>query len=81
MKEFSTKQDLMFCYFPLQEEKAKIDGILALLDRSGVAELIRQHAKKGEGGRPSYNPYNLFAMILLGFAFGESSLRDIQTQE
>ena len=80
MDEFSTKQELLFYSFPLQaEEQNKIDGILALLDRSGIAELIRQHSKKGEGGRPSYNPYKLFAAVLLGFSFGASSLRDMES--
>ena len=80
MNEFSTKQELLFYSFPLQaEERNKIDGILALLDRSGIAELVRQHSKKGEGGRPSYNPYKLFAAVLLGFSFGASSLRNMES--
>ena len=80
MKEFSTKQGFLFYSFPLcEEEKAKIDGILALLDRSGVAEPIQEKAKKGYVGRPPYDPYKLFAVVLLGFALGFSRLRDIET--
>ena len=80
MKEFSTKQGFLFYSFPLyEEEKAKIDGILSLLDRSGIEELIREKARKGNGGRPPYDPYKMFAAVLLGFALGSSSLREIET--
>ena len=80
MEEFSTKQGFLFYSFPLyEEEKEKIDGFLALLDRSGVAELLYERAKKGQCGRPSYDPYKLFAAVLLGFALGSPSLREMET--
>ena len=80
MEEFSTKQGFLFYSFPLyEEEKEKIDGFLALLDRSGVEELIRKRARRGKGGRPPYDPYKLFAAVLLGFALRSPSLRDIES--
>ena len=80
MEEFSTKQGFLFYSFPLyEEEKEKIDGFLALLDRSGIVGLIREKAKKGQRGRPSNDPYKLFAAVLLGFALGSPSLREMET--
>ena len=80
MREFSTKQGFLFYSFPLcEEEKTKIDGILSLLDQSGIEELIREKARKGKGGRPPYDPYKLFAAVLLGFALGSPSLREMET--
>ena len=80
MKEFSTKQGFLFYSFPLcEEEKAKIDGILSLLDQSGIEGLIREKARRGKGGRPPYDPYKMFAAVLLGFALGPSSLREIES--
>ena len=80
MEEFSTKQGFLFYSFPLcEEEREKIDGILSLLDQSGIEGLIREKARKGDGGRPPYDPYKMFAAVLLGFAFGSSSLREIES--
>ena len=80
MEDFSTKQGFLFYSFPLcEEEKEKIDGFLTLLDRSGVAELIWEKAKKGQAGRPSYDPYKMFSAVLLGFALGSLSLREIES--
>ena len=80
MKEFSTKQGFLFYSFPLcEEEKAKIDGFLSLLDQSGIEGLIREKARRGKGGRPPYDPYKMFAAVLLGFALGSSSLREIES--
>ena len=57
MEEFSTKQGFLFYSFPLcEEEREKIDGILSLLDQSGIEGLIREKARKGDGGRPPYDP-------------------------
>ena len=80
MDKFSTKQGFLFYSFPLQEEeKAKIDGIQALLDYSGVDDLITEKACKGMGGRPPYDPYKLFIAVLLGFTLRHPSLRDIES--
>ena len=80
MDEFSTKQGQLFYSFPIyEEEKAKIDAIMSLLDRSGIAEVIGKRARKGDGGRPPFNPCKLFAAVVLGFVFGHSSLREIES--
>ena len=50
-----------------------------MLDISGISELLREKAKEEQGGRPSYDPYKLFAAVLLGFALGSPSLREMET--
>ena len=62
-----------------EEEKGKIDGILELLDDSGVAEIIEKNSQKGVIGRESYNPCRMFAAVLLAFALGRSSLREMES--
>lgn len=62
-----------------EEEKGEIDGILELLDDSGVAEIIEKNSQKGVIGRESYNPCRMFAAVLLAFALGRSSLREMES--
>lgn len=62
-----------------EEEKGKIDGILELLDDSGVAEIIEKNSQKGVIGRESYNPCRMFVAVLLAFALGRSSLREMES--
>ena len=80
MKHFSTIHGQLFYSFPIQEEeKTKIDGIIALLEESGVAEILCNDAKENNTGRPEYDPCMLFAVIILGFALGKASLREIES--
>ena len=80
MKHFSTIQEQFFYSFPIDvEEKQKIDGIIALLEESGVAELICNNESTSHMGRPEYDPCTLFAVTLLGFSIGKASLRDIES--
>ncbi len=62
------------------EEKQKLDDYLQLLEDSGVGKIIKQaigkHSEKG--GRPSYNPYRLFAAVLYAFSKHSGSLRRIE---
>ena len=62
------------------EEKRKLDDYLQLLEDSGVGKIIEQaigkHSEKG--GRPSYNPYRLFAAVLYAFSKHSGSLRRIE---
>ena len=60
-----------------EEERGKIDGILALLDDSGVAEIVMNKWQQNETGRDSYNPCRMFAAVLLAFALGHDSLREM----
>lgn len=62
------------------KEKEKIDGFLELLEYSGVAEYLKPEEDEGNNtGRPSYSTYDLFASILLGFAIGKPTLREIES--
>ena len=71
------------CYTSNVEQSQKIDKFLELLSKSGVCDLITE-VQKSEGvneelgGRPSFNPYNMLAVILYNFAFGKGTLRDIE---
>ena len=81
MKHFSTIAPQLFYSFPiLVEEKRKIDGIIELLEYSEVAEYLKaKEEDQAQTGRPSYNPYDLFAAILLGFTIGKPTLREIES--
>ena len=58
MKHFSTIDPQLFYSFPiLVEEKSKIDGIVELLEYSGVAEYLKtEEENQSQTGRPRYNP-------------------------
>lgn len=62
------------------EERQKLDNYLQLLEDSGVGKIIEESLEKhfGNGGRPSYNPYRLFAAILYAFTKHSGSLRRIE---
>lgn len=81
MKHFSTIAPQLFYSYPiLVEEKSKIDGIIELLEYSGVAGYLKtEEENQAQTGRPSYNPYDLFAAILLGFTIGKPALREIES--
>lgn len=72
---------LVDCYTSNVEQSKKIDCFLALLDKSGVCDLLKDVMKNDDinkGGRPTYNPYNMLAVIIYNFAFNKSTLRDIE---
>jgi transposase len=62
------------------EEQTKIDKFLQFLDDSGVAEILDEVKPKQsfQGGRPEINRYDLFSTILYGFAFRNSTLREME---
>lgn len=70
------------CYGNDVKQSQKIDIFLNLLYESGVYNMIETSMKKDlgtdKGGRPPYNPYNLFGLIIYNFAFGTGTLRDIE---
>ena len=81
MNHFSTRQNFFLCsYASTVEEEAKIDKFLQFLDNSGVAEILNEVRQRHsiQGGRPEINRYNLFATILYGFAFRNSTLREME---
>ena len=75
MVHFSSNGDQLFYSFPIQvEEKEKLDAFLNLLESSGVWKYLSLPENSlPETGRPSYNPFKLFAAILLGFSIGQAS--------
>ena len=71
------------CYTNNLQQSQKIDKFLALLDKSGVCDLLNNEIKKKEkdetrGGRPQVNPYNMLSVILFNFAFNKATVRDIE---
>ena len=62
------------------EEKRKLNEFLLILEESGVGKIIEEAVgrKPESGGRPSYNPYRLFATLLYAFSRHSGSLRRIE---
>ena len=81
MNHFRAIGTQLFYSFPIQvEEQCKLDAYLDLLESSGVWNYLSSVEKvDSQNGRPSYDPYALFAVILLGFSIGQASLREIET--
>ena len=81
MAYFTNFQDYLFlCSDISPVEKRKLDEYLMILENSGVGGIISEAIDKdsGKGGRPSYNPYRLFAAILYAFSKHSGSLRRIE---
>ena len=81
MAYFTSSQGYLFLCSDIPfEEKQKLDDYLQLLEESGVGKIIEnaigKHSEKG--GRPSYNPYRLFAAVLYAFSKHSGSLRRIE---
>ena len=81
MKYFNINQAQLFYSFTLPvKEKQKIDGIQALLEKSGVAELLLNiDETPSRMGRPEYDRCLLFFATVLGFAYGFTSLRELES--
>lgn len=80
MDHFKQIGPQLFYSFPLQEEeKNKLVSFLEILETSGVWKYIPESRETDQQGRPPYNPYSLFAAILLGFSIGKASLREIES--
>ena len=81
MVYFTTHQDYFFLCSDISfEEKQKLNDYLLVLEESGVGKIIEKAigGKQETGGRPSYNPYRLFATILYAFSRHSGSLRRIE---
>ena len=81
MAYFTTQQGYLFlCSDISSEEKQKLNDYLLLLEKSGVGRIIEEAVGKRRetGGRPSHNPYRLFATILYAFSRHSGSLRRIE---
>lgn len=80
MNDFNTKQGVLFYNYTLDvEQTSKIDRMLSLLYRSGVASVLREPTKGRPLGRPEFDPVRMFACIVYGFAMGRSSLRELES--
>ena len=81
MAYFTDIQEYFFlCSDILPEEKRKLDEYLRILEDSRVGEIIEEAVGRDseKGGRPSYNPYRLFAAILYAFSKHSGSVRRIE---
>ena len=81
MAYFTTQQGYFFLCSDISfEEREKLDAYLLILEESGVGKIIEDAVGKrlGTGGRPSYNPYRLFATLLYAFSRHSGSLRRIE---
>ena len=79
MTNFKAPEPSLFYSFPLQvQEQAKLDALMDLLEASGVKNYITSYDHCAATGRPAFNPYQLFAAIVLGFSLGKASLREIE---
>ena len=77
MEYFSTKRFLFLVSSnKCNEELAKIDKFISILNKSGIGIIIENEKKKK--GRYGYNPYNLAATIIYCFSQFKSSLREIE---
>ncbi len=81
MAYFTIKQSHLFYSFPLSEEEVKIlDGFLDVLEESGVGSVIENGLLQNQiaVGKKPYNPYSLFAFILLSFSLKKMTLREME---
>lgn len=81
MPYFTIFKTYLLCPYDLPvKERDKLDEFLTILELSNIGPLIEKvtFVKQNRGGRPSYNPYRLFATILYGFSKHSGSLRKIQ---
>lgn len=80
MNYFNTKQGVLFYNYTIAvEQTSKIDKFLTLLDKSGVAAILKKEETEQTIGRPELDTFNMFAAIVYGFAVGCSSLRELET--
>lgn len=77
MGKFTIKQGVLFFSYTFDlEELEKIGRFLSLLDKSGVAEVIKSHVSYSKTGRPQYDTYKMLAAVIYGFAQSNETLED-----
>ena len=80
MSNFTIKQpQLFYCYTLPLEQINKLNKFLAVLERSGVGEIIKKVVHENSNGRPGYDPYAMLATVIYGFAVGAPSLRELES--
>lgn len=81
MLNFTTRKIFFLPSFELDaKESKKLDDFLLILEKSNVSSIFPKEDKNDvlKGGRPHYSYYNLLATVLYGFAFDQSTLRDLE---
>lgn len=80
MKYYTIRKTFFIPSYTINKKEAEqIDKFIELIDKSGVCEILKTDEKsKEKGGRPTYNPYDMLALILYSFMIGKRSLRDIE---
>ena len=81
MPYFNIQKLFLIDSFDLTEkEKEDLENYLNFLEESDVGSIIEKQIKKNKssGGRPSYDPYKLFAGIAYGFSKCDGSLRKLE---
>lgn len=81
MPYFTLFQESLFSSYDISnEEKKKLDEFLYILEESGIGKIIQIEVDKDKpkGGRPSYNPYRLFAAVAFAFSKHSGSIRKIE---
>lgn len=81
MKNFTTRNGALFYSYALDKEKAEeMDFYLRFLEDSGIRNILERswNSRGFKGGRPPYEPCNMFATLLYGFCFDSGSLRDLE---
>lgn len=81
MEYFTIKRQLFLVpHTTIVEEFEKIDKFMKFLEKSEIAEIIKNVNQKEETckGRIGYNPYNLFAAVVYCFSKFKGTLRDIE---
>lgn len=77
MLNFTTRETFLIPSFDLEvKEREKLDKFLLLLEKSNIDEFF---PKDEDNGRNHYSYYDLLATILYGFAFSNSTLRQLET--
>ena len=80
MLNFTTRKTFLVPSFDLDiKERDKLDKFLLLLDKTGVSKIFPKDDYLNCGGRPHYSYYDMFATVLYGFAFGSSTLRELES--
>ena len=81
MAYFTIKQCPFFYSFPMDvKEQKKLDIFLSVLESSEVGQIIDSSvfADRTNAGRKPYDPYSMFAFIILAFSLKKMTLRDIE---
>lgn len=81
MSNLITTQLSLFLSLTIEaKEQQNLDEFLRILNKSGVFDLLYESIRKpgGTGGRPPYNPYQLFTAILFAFSKRLGTLREIE---